>query len=387
MQLILLLLTAYFLPQNLIIASNKSLFSKSGCKPDCNIAEPLSKQQHTWLKKSANHSKTHISIGKNATRGTLTSIIEALPKMQSLRLENCEAVSDELEKISSLRSLTSLTMRKVPVISYAFLGKMQNLRQLTIEPAPLTFEPQIKSLPNALAKLRRLQSLSIANLPLASLDTIKQIKISQLSIKNLPLRSLTFIKELKSLKTLEIGALPPLTIPDLGELKKLKKISITRNIIADTTFLENALGLSSITLKKTKIRNLDALAGMQTLQELIIPGIQLENWEFLRELKLQNLDLSHTNFEKPKILSHMNSLKKLDLSDTYITSISNLSHLKKLNMLDITDTEVELSELELFTNTSQIYVNAKEISKKLLRSLQKSSPRLRLHSHNLKNLD
>jgi len=147
------------------------------------------------------------------------------------------------------------------------------------------------------------------------------------------------------------------------------------------------LGLSSITLKKTKIRNLDALAGMQTLQELIIPGIQLENWEFLRELKLQNLDLSHTNFEKPKILSHMNSLKKLDLSNTYITSISNLSHLKKLNMLDITDTEVELSELELFTNTSQIYVNAKEISKKLLRSLQKSSPRLRLHRHNLKNLD
>ena len=347
------------------------------CRQVCTIDGSTSKFQITALKKLRNYHKKKFQILDGIANITFEFLIESLPKIESININNALSISESIPKIKRLKHLKNLTVSDVQLDGLEFLGELTKLQALTIDPGFLTLN-RINVLPDNFAKLRKLRHLTIKNLPLESISNIRAKNLRSLHLHNIPIKSLSNILNFKKLERLTLSALPPQKVPDLGQLKKLQYLAVFKGMVGDTTFLENVHNLKELSINQTRIRNLNALVGMRYLRTLKAPGINLTSWEFLSKVNLEKLVIPYSNFATPKNLKKMTNLKHLNIAGTEVSDISPLGILPNLNHLDLRESHANLSSLSKFKAVREVLLSPHEISATLKKDIQEKAPHINI---------
>lgn len=202
-----------------------------------------------------------------------------------------------VETLANLPNLKDLTLRfaKDNTQTLRGLEKLKGLRQLTVEGSSL-----MKSIPDEIGRLSKLQSLKIADCP------VKEIPLS--------------IFQLPGLEHLELSLPQLTTLPD-GDFKCKK--------------------LKSITIRYSKLTNIpNAITTLTRLEEIDIMGNQVSKipdtgWENLKRLKKADLSSNLLKFF-PGGLQQITGLKYMALNGNLIDTMPDLSENNyQLTLLDL----------------------------------------------------
>jgi hypothetical protein len=154
----------------------------------------------------------------------LHSIAElaALPELQSVRLDGAKQVVD-IESIGNMSSLTTVSLRGVPLPSFASIGRLAALDEFTMSHVSLG-RSQMSAGP--LTQLHVLRVLKLWNAKtLTDVERLGQLRsLEVLMLFGIPaLPSLAFLGNLTKLRSLAIGR-PEIGDGDLGVLLELPRL-------------------------------------------------------------------------------------------------------------------------------------------------------------------
>ena len=121
----------------------------------------------------------------------------------------------------------------------------------------------------------------------------------------------------------------------LANLNKLQDLEINFSNVKDISFLGDMKKLKTLSLINNNIDDYSVLSDLK-LDELILSCTQVNDWDFIRELKtVKSLNIAFTNFSDMSLLTNLNKLENLDLSYTLIDNICGLENLDKLDSLNL----------------------------------------------------
>lgn len=175
------------------------------------------------------------------------------------------------------------------------------------------------------------------------------------------------LSDLAQMTNLEELALCNQEIEDISGLKELplKKLYLSKNMITDFSVLPNLIDLDILCIMENPAEDLSSVGECTGISRLNIQGMNLEDIDFLKNLKLDYLDMSNAEI-KSNIFEPLAEMKKLDtlcmcdINETAAETLSKLSTLKALFMWG-DSTELEnlkplkgMEELETLAFTTQI---------------------------------
>lgn len=175
------------------------------------------------------------------------------------------------------------------------------------------------------------------------------------------------LSDLAQMTNLEELALCNQEIEDISGLKELplKKLYLSKNMITDFSVLPNLIDLDILCIMENPAENLLPVGECTGISRLNIQGMNLEDIDFLKNLKLDYLDMSNAEI-KSNIFEPLAEMKKLDtlcmcdINEAAAETLSKLSTLKALFMWG-DSTELEnlkplkgMEELETLAFTTQI---------------------------------
>ncbi len=160
---------------------------------------------------------------------------------------------------------------------------------------------------------------------------------------------------------------PVQEIEDISGLKDLplKKLYLSKNMITDFSVLPNLIDLDILCIMENPAENLSPVGECTGISRLNIQGMNLEDIDFLKNLKLDYLDMSNAEvksniFEPLAEMGKLDTLCMCDINESAAETLSQLSNLKALFMWGDT-TELEnlkplkgMKELENLAFTTQI---------------------------------
>ena len=175
------------------------------------------------------------------------------------------------------------------------------------------------------------------------------------------------LSDLAQMTNLEELALCNQEIEDISGLKDLplKKLYLSKNMITDFSVLPNLIDLDILCIMENPAEDLSPVGECTGISRLNIQGMNLEDIEFLKNLKLDYLDMSNAEI-KNNIFEPLAEMKKLDtlcmcdINEAVEETLSKLSTLKALFMWG-DSTELEdlkplkgMEELDTLAFTTQI---------------------------------
>ena len=175
------------------------------------------------------------------------------------------------------------------------------------------------------------------------------------------------LSDLAQMTNLEELALCNQEIEDIFGLKELplKKLYLSKNMITDFSVLPNLIDLDILCIMENPAEDLSPVGECTGISRLNIQGMNLEDIEFLKNLKLDYLDMSNAEI-KNNIFEPLEEMKKLDtlcmcdINEAAAETLSKLRTLKALFMWG-DSTKLEnlkplkgMEELETLAFTTQI---------------------------------
>ena len=175
------------------------------------------------------------------------------------------------------------------------------------------------------------------------------------------------LSDLAQMTNLEELALCNQEIEDISGLKELplKKLYLSKNMITDFSVLPNLIDLDILWIMENPAEDLSPVGECISISRLNIQGMDLTDIDFLKNLKLDYLDMSNAEV-KSNIFEPLSEMKKLDtlcmcdINEAAAETLSKLSTLKALFMWG-DSTELEnlkplkgMEELETLAFTTQI---------------------------------
>ena len=185
--------------------------------------------------------------------------------------------------------------------------------------------------------------LSLYNMDLNNLeDLIFFPNLTSIEMGNMNLESFSGIENCSKLKMFQIV---DIKAKDYGALSLLKKL--------ETVYVQGPVNLIDI------VNNIKEL---ESLQNLSIYSVQLENFDLLRELKsidtLTTLNLGVNKIKDINFLKDFKNLTSLNLSRNLITDITPLKSLTKLRTLNLTTNNIK-DITSLAENKELMYLHLK----------------------------
>lgn len=302
--------------------------------------------------------------------------LEALPALQNLRLKHTVSKPEELETIYALPKLRSLVISEGELVDLAGIEKLQTLSHLEMYRSNATTLAPLHKLPNlthlrlngnnrlasadsfdGLTALRELvieggellQMQPLRNLPQLAALTLRNTALKDISfVEQLPLlRSLTLeqntelsnwqpLGHLSALEQLHLKTSPVDTLPELGELTQLQRLSLEG--VRDLQPLASLANLQELTLAGTSARaDLRPVAQLSQLASLSLSeGTVMEDSivQLFSLPALKHLQLAHmTIYVDMNGLAQMNQLEELRISQSSLPL--NLASLSALNQLEV----------------------------------------------------
>ena len=175
------------------------------------------------------------------------------------------------------------------------------------------------------------------------------------------------LSDLAQMTNLEELALCNQKIEDISRLKDLplKKLYLSKNMITDFSVLPNLIDLDILCIMENPAEDLSPVGECTGISRLNIQGMNLTDIDFLKNLKLDYLDMSNSEiksniFEPLAEMEKLDTLCMCDINEAAAETLSKLSTLKALFMWG-DSTELEnlkplkgMEELETLAFTTQI---------------------------------
>ena len=321
--------------------------------------------------------------------------IECLSKLKQLRITSCNikdySSCGNLAEMTSFYSYGSVKNYESLVDSISQCGK---LKEVTIREAQIKEMKGIEKLQNieslslysnsiskveGIEKLKELKTFDIAGNPIKTIDDIvNNTNIENLKVYSCRLTSLDGIEKLSNLKVLDASNNDIKDITNLAENTKLTELNLKGNanlqadranftkeqlqkidkigeildnggtINLDTDKLKLFNNYTKLNLNGQKLTTLEALEGMDKIEQLSLLGNQL-------------------TFEDEKsrqILASMKNLKYLDVRANKITDMTAINNLENLNTVyaDGAENNFDLKDMENYiSRTGQVQVNTETL--------------------------
>lgn len=281
-------------------------------------------------------SLTHLSFVSKTTIKKNIETLSRLEHLESLQLFSVQhTLPDHL--LSPLKSLKSVSFSKHNYDSQTVLPD-------SLEAFSMSFD-EIGDLPGfAPAPGVKKVSLGAQTCQLESLDSFRVVpnveEIKLIAPKKLV--DLTYAARLRKLKILDanfadVSDLSPFYQHDSIEEIRLRGSSVEslhdmgicpnlKTLYLEKTKLRSIEGireqfpqLELLWIWGSKVKDLEALGGMSSLNNLDLTMLKPKSWEFITTLTgLETLDLCKTSFSDPGLLLHLPHLKKLRLSGSKV---------------------------------------------------------------------
>ena len=175
------------------------------------------------------------------------------------------------------------------------------------------------------------------------------------------------LSDLAQMTNLEELALCNQKIEDISGLKELplKKLYLSKNMITDFSVLPNLIDMDILCIMENPAEDLSPIGECTGISRLNIQGMNLTDIDFLKNLKLDYLDMSNSEiksniFEPLAEMEKLDTLCMCDINEAAEETLSKLSTLKALFMWG-DSTELEnlkplkgMEELETLAFTTQI---------------------------------
>lgn len=175
------------------------------------------------------------------------------------------------------------------------------------------------------------------------------------------------LSDLAQMTNLEELALCNQEIEDISGLKELplKKLYLSKNMITDFSVLPNLIDLDILCIMENPAEDLSPVGECISISRLNIQGMKLNDINFLKNLKLDYLDMSNAEiknniFEPLAEMEKLDTLCMCDINEAAAETLSKLSTLKALFMWG-DSTELEnlkplkgMEELDTLAFTTQI---------------------------------
>ena len=175
------------------------------------------------------------------------------------------------------------------------------------------------------------------------------------------------LSDLAQMTNLEELALCNQEIEDISGLKELplKKLYLSKNMITDFSVLPNLIDLDILCIMENPAEDLSPVGECTGISRLNIQGMNLTDIDFLKNLKLDYLDMSNSEiksniFEPLAEMEKLDTLCMCDINEAAAETLSKLSTLKALFMWG-DSTELEnlkplkgMEELDTLAFTTQI---------------------------------
>ena len=292
-------------------------------KPKFNREEDVhanARRLRGWMKESPGLVDFEEMNLRHTTLTHLPKEISVFTELKSLNLSNNQLIYLP-ESIGELTKLRKLNLRKNEL---SFLPP--SLANLALEELDLSHN-KLHSFPNALLELANLIKLNLSQNQLSSLpETFCQFKsIMQLNLSHNQLKSLpdTFTKNHVSRLNVEHNQLSSLP-QSIGECKTLQWLFIGHNQL---TSLPDSLGqlteLDTLSLNNNALCSLPAcIQELTQLNSLLACNTKLSKLpDFILDLPLTQLDLSHNELNSLPDLNVNRRLHSLNLSHNHLSSL------------------------------------------------------------------
>ncbi|MEM7767696.1 MAG: leucine-rich repeat domain-containing protein [Pseudomonadota bacterium] len=205
----------------------------------------------------------------------------------------------ELSPIARLRSLESLSMRKLPEPDLSPIAGLTNLKELAFTSS------KVMDL-SPLSDLRGLQKLAFAGSPVTELT---------------PLTGLQLLEELYCHGT-AITDLSP-----LSRLSRLRHLDCAETMVSDLSALSGLNDLERLYVLKTPVSDLAPLKGLQNLETLYVHDTCITDIASLSALtSLQSLTLDNTRVSNLAPLAGLENLQRVSCDDDQVTDWAPVDH-------------------------------------------------------------
>ncbi len=252
---------------------------------------------------------------------------------------------DGLEGTSSLKYLQADSLQ---VQWLAPLDSLSRLQRISMEGAPFTQQEVSRFLlhkENVLLLYRsgKLQSWW-AQLPAAWREQLTRFA----SLPSQPdAEALHRLTQLSSLAFQDAGALTDLS--PLQMFERLRHLSMEKCMIRDLRPLAGLSTLETLILSQNPIEDLSPLSGLARLAHLQLDNTLVSELEPLTPLKqLQVLSCKGTQVKRLNALLYVNGLRQLDISNSEVKSLSPLDGLQQLTLLQCYNTRLTARVVEKF---------------------------------------
>ena len=239
--------------------------------------------------------------------GTLVRSLEPLKGMSLEELSVNGTQILDLDVVSSLKSLKSLHFNSTAAWDLEPL-RGSKLTELSFDDTTVEDLRPLEGL--------RLERLSGNQSLIESLEPLRRMPLVSLSVQD------TYVVDLRPLE----------------ELKTLRHLDLSKNLVADLTPLQG-LQLTALILDETRVRKLDSLSGLP-LTELSLRKCQVDSLSPLAEMPLEKLALDGTRVGDFEALRKLRGLWELSLGGTEVRSLAPLEGLLRLKRLALNDTAV-----------------------------------------------
>ncbi len=263
-------------------------------------------------------------------------------------------------KIIGFKNLEELTLQSTNFKKVELALESKKLRYLSLDENPLVELKGLGNYPN------------IQWLNLNDIETITKVEglhqLHELRWMNVSsckkLQNLTDMRNLPKLEYLDMGATGIKELPNIGELKHLEFLSISKAPVCNTVlelpsslrylrmFSKSADAMASIppSIAKMKdlehlqitanVRKIEYLSGLKKLSELILVGNEITKIENLTDLpSLKRLVIGYNPITKIEGLESFTHLEELALNKTLITKVEGIGHMT-IDSLDLSNTKI-----------------------------------------------
>lgn len=321
--------------------------------------------------KDNNYIKTKSTVIKEEVLKPITKIRE-LPLAETVsqnikRIDCANPTQEDIELIGKMINLEELNLSYfTSEIDLSPLGSLCHLKKISLVVA---VNAEIDTRP--LTRLQQLEDIYIEGridlVFLKELDNVKKVVLNRNSIEDL-----SFFQHMEKLEELDIHCVDYADFQKLGELKRLRSVNLyISQSMENIEYLGNLFNLSSLYIESgvrsdEKTVNLEFLKNLVSLRNLSIKKIKLKGLETISKLtSLEYLTLSNVvSFESKLNLEPIGKLENLEylcLEDMKLESLEPLKGLIHLEHLKIRGTDIDKKnreELEMhFFYVEDIEVN------------------------------
>lgn len=203
-----------------------------------------------------------------------------------------------------------------------------------------------------LKKFVNLQSLNLRNSQVSDLTQLKGFtKLNFLYLEGTKVTSLQGLETLTSLRVLTASKMGITSIEPLRNLVYLEELDLSENAIENISALEGMSSLKKLNLAlNDKIRDVQVLRKLRTVQELSLAKIDIKDLTILKEMEfLDRLNIFNTGITTLEPLRNLTKLSRLDIGFNVVNTLEPIKGMLFLTHLDVAGTGIsDLAPLSNF---------------------------------------